>query len=103
MWVVIFIGSKRKCNNDKSYTFKQTVGNTTYALGINANSTSAGAYATWSPYSDTNESQKWLLETANYRIGDVNTDGVINNDDANKSDSINLADALTILQMIANS
>ena len=114
------------CNNDKSYTFKQTVGNTTYALGINANSTSAGAYATWSPYSDTNESQKWLLETANYRIGDVNTDGVINNDDvlmlqsvdahlitldniqsylgdANKSDSINLADALTILQMIANS
>lgn len=36
----------------------------------------------WYPYSDNNNSQKWYLETANYRLGDVDMDGTITVNDA---------------------
>jgi len=109
-----------------TYTFKQTVGGIVYALGINGNSTSEGAYANWSPYSAGNDSQKWYLETANFRLGDVNCDGTINNDDvsliqsedsgmitlnnmqryladANKTDTVTMSDIVAVLHIIATS
>ena len=64
-----------------TYTFTRNVNGSIYALGIINNSTSSGSYAIWSPYSSNNSSQKWYLETANYRLGDINFDGVISGND----------------------
>jgi hypothetical protein len=110
-----------------TYTFKRTVNGSTYALGINGQSTSSGAYANWSPYSANNASQKWYLETANYRSGDANYNGVMQENDntialqylsglttlsnnlqaylldANKDNIINVSDAILIAQLIAES
>ncbi|MBP5431936.1 S8 family serine peptidase [Ruminococcus sp.] len=107
-----------------TYTFKRSVNGLTYALGINNQSTSTGEFASWSPYSANNASQKWYLETANYRSGDADYDGtitqydktivqqyllnlysLINNlqkylFDANRDNSIDMADVLTIGQMV---
>lgn len=74
-----------------TYTFKRTVNGSTYALGINGQATSSGAYANWSPYSANNNSQKWYLETANYRSGDVDCNGIIQE-----------ADRLAVLQHVVN-
>lgn len=68
-------------DNTGTYTFKRTVNGSTYALGINGQSTSSGAYANWSPYNSNNASQRWYLETANYRSGDANHDGVMTQTD----------------------
>lgn len=110
--------------SDGTYTFMQVVGGITYALGIHENSDSTGAYANWYPYSSNNEWQKWYLETANFRIGDVDYNGTIDNNDVlkiqsfdaglltldniqkyladtNKTDSVNLSDVVLILQIIA--
>ena len=110
-----------------TYTFKRTVNGSTYALGINGQSTSSGAYANWFPYSANNASQKWYLETANYRSGDANYNGVMQENDntialqylsglttlsnnlqaylldANKDNIINVSDAILIAQLIAES
>ncbi|WP_303805144.1 S8/S53 family peptidase, partial [Ruminococcus flavefaciens] len=108
-----------------TYSFKRNVNGLVYALGINNQSTSLGAYANWLPYSENNASQKWYLETANYRSGDANYDGAItpydsvtvqqyllnlytlNNNlqqylfDANRDDYINMGDVVCIEQMIS--
>lgn len=107
-----------------TYTFKRNVNGIEYALGINNQSTSSGAYANWFPYSENNASQKWYLETANYRSGDANYDGSItqydktivqqyllnlysitNNlqeylFDANRDDYIDMSDVVCIEQML---
>lgn len=82
---------------------------------------SSNAYSSWMSFSSNNKSQKWALETVQYRRGDVNTDGLISNDDAsliqqymlssvafnnlqmyigdaNNDGVINLADSIYILQ-----
>lgn len=108
-----------------TYTFKRNVNGIEYALGINNQSTSSGAYANWFPYSENNESQKWYLETANYRSGDADYDGSItqydativqqyllntysitNNlqeylFDANRDDYIDMSDVVCINQMLS--
>lgn len=107
------------------YIIEQVVNGVTYALGINNSSSTAGSYAIWSPYNSSNNSQKWYLESANYRIGDANNDGTIDNNDVtvvqsydaglvtlnnlqkylsdvNKNDSVDLGDAYGILQIISS-
>jgi hypothetical protein len=64
-----------------TYTFMRTLNGVTYALGILDSSTSENAYACWRPYSSTNKSQKWYLETVNIRTGDVNVDGSVDTND----------------------
>lgn len=107
-----------------TYTFKRIVNGSTYALGIYSQSTSSGASANWMPYSANNASQKWYLETVNYRSGDANHDGAmtqmdttivqqhytyiapISNNldmylaDVNKDNSIDVGDAVLISQII---
>lgn len=63
-------------NNDGSYTFTQTINGTNYALGKYSN------YIAWSLYDSNNENQKWYMESLQYRRGDINMDGVIDNNDA---------------------
>lgn len=112
-------------DNDGTYSFKQTINGVTYALGVYLNSTSQNATVCWSPYSSYNESQRWYLEAANYRIGDVCFDSVINNSDVyaiqsydaglnslnnlemyladvNKNDIVTIADAVALSQILAN-
>lgn len=110
-----------------TYTFKRTVNGSTYALGINGQSTSSGAYANWTPYSANNASQRWYLETVNYRSGDANYNGAMQENDktialqylaglttlsnnlqaylldANKDNTIDVSDAVLIAQLIAGS
>ena len=66
-------------------------------MGINGQSTSYGAYANWFPYSSYNNSQKWYLETANYRSGDANHDGNITS-----TDNIIVLQHITFSQSIGN-
>lgn len=108
-------------NDDGTFTFKQNYNNRSLALGIYGSSVSSNAYSSWMSFSSNNKSQKWALETVQYRRGDVNTDGLISNDDAsliqqymlssvafnnlqmyigdaNNDGIINLADSIYILQ-----
>ena len=112
-------------NNDGTYTFTQVVGGNTYALSVYQNSTSTGAIICWSPYSSNNNSQRWYFEAANYRIGDVHFDRIIDNSDVyyiqaydagsislnnigmyladvNKNDVVTVADAVALQSIIAN-
>lgn len=63
-------------NSDGTVSFLQTYNNTSYALGIYSN------YVAWSPYSASNTAQKWYMESQQWRRGDVNMDGYINQSDA---------------------
>lgn len=110
-----------------TYTFKQTINGSTYALGINGQSTSSGAYANWSPYSSSNASQKWYIEAGNYRSGDTDCNGIMQENDrtlvlqyivhtvsltnnlqvyladVNKDNVINISDTVLIAQIVADS
>lgn len=110
-----------------TYTFKQTINGSTYALGINGQSTSSGAYANWSPYSASNASQKWYIDAGNYRSGDTDCNGIMQENDrtlvlqyivntvsltnnlqvyladVNKDNVINISDAVFIAQIVAGS
>lgn len=112
---------------DTYYTFKQTINGSTYALGINGQSTSSGAYANWSPYSSSNASQKWYIEAGNYRSGDTDCNGIMQENDrtlvlqyivhtvsltnnlqvyladVNKDNVINISDTVLIAQIVADS
>lgn len=70
-------------NIDGTYTFKMTINGSIYALGIQNQSVSDNAYAVWTPYNLNDNSQKWYLETVNYRAGDVNYDGMLTATDSN--------------------
>jgi hypothetical protein len=63
-------------NDDGSYTFIQNFNGSVLALGKYMDK------AAWCPYSSNDNSQKWYLESLQYRRGDVNMDGSINTTDA---------------------
>lgn len=69
-------------NDDFSYNIKRYINGNSYSLGIYSQSSSIGAYADWSP-TNNSMSQKWYLEPANYRRGDVNLDELLDNTDVN--------------------
>lgn len=64
-------------NGDGSYTFLQYINGTEYALGKYSN------YTAWAPYNANYTTQRWYMESLQWRRGDVNMDGVINSADAN--------------------
>ncbi|MCI6582868.1 MAG: dockerin type I domain-containing protein [Oscillospiraceae bacterium] len=64
-------------NGDGSYTFLQYINGTKYALDKYSN------YTVWAPYNAINLTQRWYMESLQWRRGDVNMDGVINSADAN--------------------
>lgn len=78
-------------NEDGSYTFTQTISGTTYALGLYNN------YVSWSPYNVNYSSQKWYIESLQWRRGDVNMDGIINSTDASiVQQHINYTNPITV-------
>ncbi|MDO5148629.1 MAG: S8 family serine peptidase [Oscillospiraceae bacterium] len=64
-------------NGDGSYTFLQYINGTKYALDKYSN------YVAWAPYNEIRLTQRWYMESLQWRRGDVNMDGVINSADAN--------------------
>lgn len=65
---------------DGSYSFVN--GSTSTALGIYNQSSASGASVAWSPYTSTNEYQKWYIEPVAYQRGDVNFSGSFASNDA---------------------
>lgn len=78
-------------NSDGTYRFENYISNNYYNLGVFNNSTSSGVLASWYLASDTNDSQKWYIESVGYKCGDVNMDG-----------SITSSDATAVLNMYSN-
>ena len=64
-------------NGDGSYTFLQNINGTKHTLDKYSN------YTVWTPYNAINLTQRWYMESLQWRRGDVNMDGVINSADAN--------------------
>ena len=62
-------------NDDGTYSFIVNYNGFIMALGSYNNSTA------WYPYHETNENQKWYMESVQWRRGDVNMDGTINQSD----------------------
>lgn len=69
-------------NSDGTYRFEKYLSDDYYRLGVFNNSTSSGVLASWYLASDTNDSQKWYIESVGYKCGDVNMDGSITSSDA---------------------
>jgi len=68
-------------NNDGTFSLEKQHSNNWFKLGIFNNSTNNGASAAWYNSSDTNLSQRWYFEAVEYKKGDVNHDGEINQSD----------------------
>jgi len=78
-------------NDDGSYTFKQYMNGYEYALDTYSN------YSAWAPYNQSSNSQKWYMESLQWRRGDVNMDGIINSTDANiVQQHINYTNPITV-------
>ena len=71
-------------NKDGSYSFVKTIDGVKYALSVSTNSTSNNAEVLWSRFysSAVGASQKWFMDTAAYRLGDVDMNGIIDKSDA---------------------
>ncbi|MBR6923816.1 MAG: dockerin type I repeat-containing protein, partial [Oscillospiraceae bacterium] len=78
-------------NVDGSYTIKQYINGYEYALDTYSN------YTAWAPYNQSSNSQKWYMESLQWRRGDVNMDGIINSTDANiVQQHINYTNPITV-------
>lgn len=69
-------------NNDGTFSIEKQHSNNWFKLGIFNNSVDNGTAAAWYNSSDTNLSQRWYFEAVEYKKGDVNRDGEINQSDA---------------------
>jgi len=71
-------------SNDGTFSLEKQNGMNWLRLGIYNNSTTNGASAAWYNYSDSNMAQRWYFEAVEFKKGDANNDGVLNQSDVTK-------------------
>lgn len=68
--------------DDGSCYIKSILSSDYVARYLQAPAQGTGSLLKWAPFDSANaDAQKWYLEKADYKLGDVNMDGYINNDD----------------------